>query len=37
MGEITSRLRPALAGVVRGRDPKYRDWCAPVFREDARS
>jgi len=33
MGEITSRLRPALAAVVRGQDPKHRDWCAPVFRE----
>jgi branched-chain amino acid aminotransferase len=31
MGEITARLRPALATVVRGRDPKRRDWCAPVF------
>jgi branched-chain amino acid aminotransferase len=35
MGEITSRLRPVLAGVVRGRDPRHRDWCAPVYREDA--
>jgi branched-chain amino acid aminotransferase len=35
MGAITGRLRPALADVVRGRDPKHRDWCAPVFREDA--
>jgi branched-chain amino acid aminotransferase len=37
MGEITSRLRPVLAGVVRGRDPRHRDWCAPVYREDAKS
>jgi len=36
MGEITSRLRPALADVVRGRDPKHRDWCAPVFGESAK-
>jgi branched-chain amino acid aminotransferase len=35
MGEITSRLRPALADVVRGRDARRRDWCAPVHREDA--
>jgi branched-chain amino acid aminotransferase len=37
MGEITKRLRPALADVVRGRDARHRDWCAPVHREDARS
>ena len=37
MGEITSRLRPAMAAVVRGRDPKHREWCAPVFREGAKS
>jgi hypothetical protein len=24
-----------MADVVRGRDPKHREWCAPVFREDA--
>ena len=36
MGAITSRLRPALGAVVRGRDPKHRDWCAPVFGEGAK-
>lgn len=35
MGAITERLRRVLADVVRGRDPKHRDWCAAVFREDA--
>jgi branched-chain amino acid aminotransferase len=35
MGEITARLRPALAAVVRGRDARRRDWCAPVFGEAA--
>jgi branched-chain amino acid aminotransferase len=33
MGEITRRLRPALADVVRGRDARHRDWCAAVFRD----
>jgi branched-chain amino acid aminotransferase len=37
MGEITRRLRPALADVVRGRDARRRDWCAPVYREDPKS
>jgi len=37
MGEITSRLRPALAGVVLGRDARHRHWCAPVYREHAKS
>jgi branched-chain amino acid aminotransferase len=37
MGEITSRLRPALADVVRGRDARHREWCAPVYRDDAKS
>jgi branched-chain amino acid aminotransferase len=36
MGEITSRLRPALADVVRGRDARRRGWCAPVYRDGAK-
>jgi len=35
MGVITARLRPALADVVRGRDPRRRGWCAAVYGEDA--
>jgi branched-chain amino acid aminotransferase len=34
MGEVTKRLRPALADVVRGRDPRHRAWCAGVYGED---
>jgi branched-chain amino acid aminotransferase len=34
MGEIAARLRPALADVVRGKDPRRRDWCAAVYRGD---
>ena len=37
MGEITKRLRPALADVVRGRDARHRSLCAPVYREDGES
>jgi branched-chain amino acid aminotransferase len=36
MGEITRRLRPALADVVRARDPRHRSWCLPVYSEGAR-
>jgi len=31
MGEITGRLRNLYFDVVRGRFPKYRDWCHPVY------
>jgi branched-chain amino acid aminotransferase len=34
MGEITRRLRPALADVVRGHDPRHRGWCAAVYGDD---
>ncbi len=37
MGEIAGRLRPAMADLVRGRDARHRHWCAPVYREDAKS
>jgi branched-chain amino acid aminotransferase len=37
MGEITRRLRPALADVVRGRNARRRGWCAPVYRDDAKA
>jgi branched-chain amino acid aminotransferase len=31
MGDLTRRLRPALADVVRGRDLRRRGWCAAVY------
>ena len=31
MGPITARLRDLYFDVVRGRMPKYRDWCYPVY------
>jgi branched-chain amino acid aminotransferase len=36
MGEVTKKLKPALADVVRGRNAKRRDWCFPVFGESAK-
>jgi branched-chain amino acid aminotransferase len=31
MGPVVSRLRKLFFDVVRGRVPKYRDWCTPVY------
>lgn len=31
MGEITAHLRKLYFDVVRGRVPKYRNWCYPVY------
>lgn len=31
MGEVTARLRNIFFDVVKGRIPKYRDWCYPVY------
>ena len=31
MGDGTARLRKIYFDVVRGRAPKYRDWCYPVY------
>jgi len=31
MGKIVSELRDLYFNVVRGRMPKYRQWCAPVY------
>jgi branched-chain amino acid aminotransferase len=33
MGPIAARLRALFFDVVRGRVPRYRSWCAPVFAE----
>jgi branched-chain amino acid aminotransferase len=30
-GPIAGKLRDVYFDVVRGRNPKYRDWCVPVF------
>jgi hypothetical protein len=35
-GRDQPKLKPAMAELVRGRNPKHRDWCAPVYREDAK-
>ena len=31
MGPVTTKLRDLFFRVVRGKEAKYRDWCAPVF------
>lgn len=31
MGEATARLRKIFYDIVRGRSPKYREWCTPVY------
>jgi branched-chain amino acid aminotransferase len=31
IGPIASRLRELYSDVVRGRMPKYRAWCTPVY------
>jgi branched-chain amino acid aminotransferase len=31
MGEATARLRKIFFDVVRGRVPKYREWCHPIY------
>lgn len=35
MGPVVSQLRDLYFDVVRGRAPAYRDWCTPVFLEQA--
>jgi len=37
LSTLLSGLRRCLGPeLVRGRNPKHRDWCAPVYREDAK-
>jgi branched-chain amino acid aminotransferase len=31
IGEATARLRKIFYDVVKGKSPKYRDWCTPVY------
>jgi branched-chain amino acid aminotransferase len=31
MGPVTSALRELFFRVVRGNEPRYLHWCAPVF------
>ncbi len=35
MGPITATLRKLYFDVVRGRMPKYSEWCAPVYQQQA--
>lgn len=31
MGPVVSQLRPLFFDIVRGKNPKYRHWCTPVY------
>jgi branched-chain amino acid aminotransferase len=33
IGPVTRRLRDLYAGVIRGKNPKYRSWCTPVYKK----
>ncbi len=37
IGDVTARLRKLYFDVVRGRVPKYRDWCCSVYEAEAKS
>ncbi len=32
IGEITKRLQQLYSEVIRGNNPKYLDWCTPVYK-----
>jgi hypothetical protein len=34
MGPVVAELRDLFFEVVRGRSPKYRHWCAPVYAKE---
>jgi branched-chain amino acid aminotransferase len=36
-GPVANKLRDVYFDVVRGRNPKYRDWCVPVYTQAAKS
>lgn len=33
IGEITRKLQKLYADIIRGRNPKYREWCLPVYKK----
>ena len=33
IGEITSRLQEIYSEVIRGHNPKYLEWCTPVYKK----
>ncbi len=33
IGEITKKLQKIYAEVIRGNNPKYLDWCTPVYKK----
>jgi len=34
-GEITKKLQKVYSSVIQGGDPRYREWCTPVFKNSA--
>jgi branched-chain amino acid aminotransferase len=32
VGEITRKLQNLYSSVIRGRNPKYMEWCTPVYK-----
>jgi len=33
IGEITGKLQQLYSDVIRGNNPKYLDWCTPVYKK----
>jgi branched-chain amino acid aminotransferase len=33
IGEVTGKLQSIYSDVIRGKNPKYREWCTPVYRK----
>ncbi|MBI4186407.1 MAG: branched-chain amino acid transaminase [Chloroflexi bacterium] len=33
IGEVTARLQNLYLEIIRGDNPKYRDWCTPVYKD----
>jgi branched-chain amino acid aminotransferase len=31
IGEVTRKLQDIYAGLIRGENPNYMDWCTPVY------
>ena len=33
IGEVTGKLQSIYSAVIRGQNPKYREWCTPVYQK----
>jgi len=36
-GKITKELQQSYFQVIQGKNPKYRDWCTPVYSNGAKA